>query len=412
MVAATAPGLKQRASRFDMTSGQWTVLGRAFDALLLLLPGAIAALGLFAMSASLIPGLDRRTAASFLVFLPWQALGLTVAKFGVDSWILARGSQWTGATLPLRNVVVTRTLPAAVATAVLMGTRFPLVPALAGGVSVLFDAIALIVASELSSHGRVRQAALSHFLRYPLFLATLPLVAVAAVAEEPLIYLSFAASSIIRLLVLMALRSPRRLEAGEAPRSGSLALQQVLNYGLFKNDQLAFSLLPAEQHALRQVLVYVARFPELVSAVIVSIGPLVYPAMRGMVSQEPGRRPTALLRSLIGGGFACATAGVAYRALAPSGLAVPWHAVAAVVIHATLVLPVNVHTYECFAAGREGELIRALLAANGIGLVLVLSILLSGSVHSSALLWAIPLQQTAFMYALNRGSRAPRLDVK
>jgi len=379
------------------------VRGRLADALLLLIPGGVTAIGLFAMSASLVPGLERGVAAEFLLFLPWQMLGLTVAKFGADSWILANGSKWTGGSLPLQSFLFSRIAPAATIIGLLMLIRLPAFAAAVGALSILFDAVALVLSSELSAQGRVRRAAASHFLRYPLLFTMVTLAGWGGRLDECFLYGAFVVSSASRLGYLLIARSDVMASGVRTPNTGALAAQQVLNYGLFKNDQLAFSLIPVEMHAVRQMLIYVVRFPELVSALIVAVGPVVYPALRREDKRVHGKSRSWLVWPLTL--VACCFGGYVFGAIAPSDIHVPWYAVLAVAVHASLVLPVNLNTYKCFSEQKERELLTSLLIANAGGVLFLASILLLMADYSAMFLWVVPLQQVIFLRAIKRSHR-------
>jgi hypothetical protein len=379
--------------------------GRFFDSILLLTPGGLTALGFFAISASRVEGLDGDVAASFLVFVPWTILGLVVAKFGLDIWILSRGSQWPGQSIPLATAVISRMLPTAAVACVALGFVFSPVAGLAGGVSIVADAMAMIVACEMSAQGRVRQAAIAHFLRYPLFFVLLVIVADTEMRDDVGIYMAFMISALARLGYLLLLRPSNRADPQPGPRSGQLAFQQILNYGLFKNDQLAFLGVTTESAIARQVLVYLARFPELVSAAIVSLGPILYPgAHRRIDMTVPSIRRTAWVLFAVGFLVLC-IAGAVFRAVAPVGLAIPWTPVLAVVTHAALVFPVNLRTYQLFFRGQERGLIAGLAKANSVGVGLALSILWFLQDEPNVLLWIVPVQHIVFLLTTRSNGR-------
>src|SRR5205807_8018192 len=85
------------------------------DAALLIAPTVLTAAGLYWMSSGRARGVSSHASVEFLLFVPWQTLGLTIVKCGVDSWILSRAAEWSGRSLSLTALVVRRYVPLALA---------------------------------------------------------------------------------------------------------------------------------------------------------------------------------------------------------------------------------------------------------------------------------------------------------
>jgi len=380
-----------------------TVLARLLDSGLLLLPGAITAAGFLVLSANGFNGIGTRSATDFLLFVPWQTLGLTAAKFGVDAWVLSTGRGWAGASLSLTPLMLTRTLPVAILAAVLVYSGSTGMAAFVAAASILADVIALVLASEMSAHGHIRSAALSHFLRYPLFFLLVAALGEGGRIEDEWLYLLFLVSSIARLVFLLILRPKNRTTDTEKPPTGRLALQQILNYGLFKNDQLAFAGISADAEHVRHALTYLVRFPEIVSAIVVSLGPVIYPYFQKRLDSKVLIRVDVLTWVVaISAVFLCLAA-FGYVAYAPTRLHIAWYVVGALVLHGAMILPVNNFTFNCFASGRNDLLIAALLKANLSGIAIAAIILSAFSHFPMSLLMIVPIQQMIFLYFVGRG---------
>jgi hypothetical protein len=328
-----------------------------------------------------------------------------MAKFGVDGWALARGSSVEGFQVAVWRLGQTRILPAAALYGALLGLRFPAFSCLAVAMSVYLDAIALIVAAEMSGKGRIRLVAVAHLFRLPLFfMLAVGFAWSRALSIDGLLVL-MCISSAARLAVLMRSRIRLAQFSEESPRTGSLVAQQVLNYGLFKNDQLVFSLLPTSMSGSYQAaFVFCARFPELISAAINALGPQLYPQLL-----RDGRSQTGGLLALRGTWawglmFLVALLGAfAFGALASDRVHDQMLMLVAVGCHGAMILPTNVATYRLMRSNDLRLLNAGARIANLVGLSVGLSAVLMKFIEPGHLLWIVPLQQAVFL-SLTRAS--------
>lgn len=263
--------------------------------------------------------------------------------------------------------------------------------------SILADTFSMICANECCAHGRMRTAAVGHLFRYPLFFVLLLAATFIADVDFAMLCGAFTGTSIVRLLYFEWHR--RRLEAVtvRTPGTARLGLQQVLTYGLYRNDQLAMSIISSTSTDHRLIFVYLARFPELVAAVVVALAPQWFPKLHAT-------RRASLAGSLwhygmqAGCGAAIVVGGaIVYRRLSPGGYTIDLSWLLAIIVHSILIAPVHYRMYSLFRSGMEERLLAATALANVCGLALCGLCVVGLSQVQPDLLWIVPMQQVVFL---------------
>jgi hypothetical protein len=355
------------------------------------------------MSSGRAHGIDPDACVRFLLFVPWQTLGVTVVKCGVDTWVLSRGGSWTGRSLALGKLLIRRYLPLSVLVGLLLLTRLPPFACAVAMSTAFADAVATVLSNEMATHNRVTHAAATNFLKFPLFFLLICVVAAFARVNFNLLLVVFGLTSAARLIVLLLLRADER-ESGEQPNAFALGTQQILNYGLFKNDQLVTGIVNSAGTAGDAVFVYLARFPELISAMLTACAPVLLPGIYARKGMDTLR---VLVRSTQGalGIAAIILVATLYGATAAKPMATAvWPLLPAVIMHSVFALPVNYRTYALFREHRERTLLTGLVKANavGIGISAVIASLLAEI--PPAILWVVPAQQAVFLWSTRRVS--------
>jgi hypothetical protein len=366
-------------------------------AALLLAPSILSAVGFYWMSSGRAHGISTEASVDFLLFIPWQTLSLTIVKCGIDTWMLSRAGQWAGRSLSLRFLVAKRYLPIALVVGVALLARLPVLTCIVAGVSALFDAVALVMVNELAAHTRVAAAGAANLTKYPLFFLLVFVIAYIGPVDINLLLGLFLLTSVVRLCWLVLMRSQQREREQDWPNTARLAAQQVLNYGLFKNDQLTMGLANGATAAGNALFVYLARFPELISAIVTATGPMLYPRLHskrsnaGVVGVTPDRNSAMMAVLIVGAAviYATTAAGPLSQGL--------WPLLPAVVLHSLLIVPVNYRTYALLREQKDSELVSGLLKANLVGVAIIVVAATFLAPLSPAVLWIIPVQQVAFL---------------
>jgi hypothetical protein len=228
------------------TNKEITFRDAAFKAFALLLSGTITAIALAALLSDRWSVIDKSTAVTLATFIVWQNLAVIAAKHGLDTYVLAQLAgthSSTGIRLP-REFYERSLLIGLAASVAYWAISKSLVEAALMFVLTGFDVIATMRISELIARRQAMKAALANLLRYPLFFLILLLLAVLAPAllvELPVIWLALLISAALRwLYVTHGVHTIAELLV--IPALWLLAIQQVLNYLIFRVDQIIASL--------------------------------------------------------------------------------------------------------------------------------------------------------------------------
>jgi hypothetical protein len=369
----------------------------ATAAFMLLVPGALSAVGFLALASGNFFSIDGAAVFEFMAFLPWHLLCLTIAKLGLDTWILARASAWIGNSWPFSRILLTRTAPVCVCIAILMSTQFPISWAIAGAICNLLDSAALTLSNELAAHQKFGRSALAHMLKFPLFFVLIGIPVWATSDAGSVVVTALVLTSVCRLTYLLAIRPPTIARAADSPTVKLMVSQQVLNYGLFKNDQLTAAFIDSGTIVQRQV-VYFSRIPELVSAFVVALAPILYSRLARVAGRDDHRNTQSSVgvQGLFALGAAALTVVFAFLGAFSLDATVTLVCLA-VALHSILVLPVNARTNRLFAAQQERLMIRGLLISNMVGVVSIFAVFeLVGP--TALILWVAPLQLVTYLW--------------
>lgn len=366
--------------------------------------GAIGALGLSLLASNrwrLLPSAD---VARLLLFIQWETLGLTIAKCGLDTVVFAVVSHDASIRFGIGRTVVRRVLPLALVVGAAGTGWFGLEAALALTLAMVSDAYATMAMADLNAHGRFGTSASSNLLNYPLFFALLAASASLRPLDVSFAEWAFAASSVARAAALWTARSRWRSRGQMMPAAqGAVAVQQALNYTLFRSDQLLLALpLAASLASVTPSYLYLAKLPELAAGLLTIAGTVLFPALFDRGSERPrlvawlqdGALKLALLATAI---LMVLGAGALWLFLwrgagrIPALLAMPFLA------HVALILPANALTYWLLSRGYVRALLRAQVVGAAIGLPVALVALTAGNAPILAL--SVPLQLAIFTAA-------------
>ena len=191
-----------------------------------------------------VTSVPRSFASELSLYLTLYALLLTGAKLGMDGYLLSRAGtvdlfDSAGMTRFFRGWVT----PAAIVGGAAAGWNFGWEVSLPTACSLWLDVRSILIAATLSGRGNTTPQSIGTLLNFPLFflffyaasLITAPTIAVAAFV--------FSASSVARFIYM---RGNAGLPSGPDQVGlavlGALGVQQVLNYLLFRADQILIGL--------------------------------------------------------------------------------------------------------------------------------------------------------------------------
>ena len=338
-----------------------------------------------------------------ILFIQWQVFGLTIAKLGVEQQVFAAVSRNPGLRFDAWRHVIRRTLPLAVLFSLLALAVFPAWAAPIFLISIVCDTWSLMLISDHNARGQYGVTAAANLLNYPLFFALL-FGGAMTIGWSPFgVLLAFSTTSIVRWLYLVARPTPPRTSLVVASGNLPMGVQQALNFGLFRLDELLLAMIVLGAGAtMGREFVFQARFPQLISIIVVLSGVVVFPHFylecgrhgRPRLCGTPLRASHLVVLAVIGvvGLFAM---NIVYRRLLwaePTTLpSVPF------VLHACAVLPVNVITYSMLRQGCLLGLLRNLACSLAVGGVYLAVARLAGCPWTHALAWLSAIQLTAMI---------------
>jgi hypothetical protein len=383
------------------------------------LSGLASTLALLVLASGSIAGLSPPRVAEILLAIQWHIFGMAIVKAGADYAIFtivsrdprlsfALASVWRSPTPPLVALFGLACVP-------LFGAPGAMLVALALGA----DALSTFRQAELNARRDFGITGLSGWLNYPLYV--LILFAVARSREPSLTECLgwFAATSVLRLAFLEVLyRRSARADALPIRLHAPLrfALQSVLNVAVFRLDQIALALMLFLFHAAPPqeelgTYVYLARFPELATGLLVIVGTVLFPLhhLNPIITGRPFQ-PSLKLFVPLGLAAAAGTAAVvAAAAFLKADGGFPLGLAALFLLQVPLILLANLATYSMQSQGHLPGLLRNLGIACAVGSVV--AILAIGTSSIMLMAAVVPIQLAAFIGLSLRARWGPAIPL-
>ncbi len=349
----------------------------AASAAKLLGSGLISAVALTIITSNRWNLLDPGVGVTLVLFLQWQALGLTVTKLGVDQVIFAAITE-----NPYRRLVTTahmrrRALPLGLAFSVLVAVVFNPWYGLACLSSLVLDTQSILMLADLNARERYTSVMTASLLNYPLFFGLVfGLQAWRPVTIELALAL-FVITSFTRWAWLSFTRSlPSTLPTLSCQGTALTGVAPLLNFLMFRVDQVllgttfvATLVATVGTDFVRQIL-FLGRYQELVAGGIAMLTGILLPrlhlrypfAARDLLTTAATRRWLTL------GYVAAVPLSLAAYSIVWRGSPLPVILFASVAVSALLILPANALTYSMIRQGHLRALVRNLAVAVTIGL--------------------------------------------
>jgi hypothetical protein len=348
--------------------------------------GVVSAVGFVLITSNRWQLVKPAVGVFIVLFVQWQMLGLTIAKLGVDQVAFAVTTEDRSRVPSVTEHLRRRTFPLAAIFSLVVAVVFSPLAALVCLLSVLLDTDATVASADLNGRERFVAVAIANLLKYPLFFivvfavhATTGLTSVGALA-------AFLATSALRWLWLAAQREAlKTLPRVVCTTNLAMGYQQLLNYITFRGDQLLLAtgigaaVIQTGGPDFLQKYLFLARYPDLVSGVMVVLGVVLLPRLFLPYPIEGFRLRSAVVRHwpwLLAYVAAIATP-ILFQSLLWQGSTIHRWLLVAFVASALLILPANVLTYSMIRQGHLAALVRNLtwaivggLVLNGVGYAL------------------------------------------
>lgn len=381
----------------------------------LLATGALAAAAISVLLTGRVPSIPTTAAVEISLYLTLYALMSTGIKLGVDAFLMAKAADPEELNaISLRQLFTVWVLPATACCALMAGWRFGWIVMLPCAIGLWLDARAILIAVMLAGRGDSTPMSIGTLLNLPLFFVLLVLASLYTEPTMGVVAILFSITSIIRFLFLSG-KGALPSGSSEIPLSVlvGLGLQQVLNFLLFRGDQVLLgldrsgSLVGALADASLPAYLTSAKFYEMACSVSVLICIVALPRSRQPVERASGSTASPK-RSRLTGIVAGSAQGYLTGVLVAVSLVVlvlfwssqDWPVYIPFVVAAGLALPVNFRTFVALRQDQLRPLLRALLGALVGGLIFLVLVGLPVPLERLALL--APIQMLLFLGLLRR----------
>jgi hypothetical protein len=368
--------------------------------------GFASAAVLLLLASHQVPGFERDVTSNLLLAIQWHILGFTICKFGVDYAIFALLSQRPDSTIRLWPLLKFPVLPLALAFGVSSPLFFPASLAPLFFAAVTCDAIASFRGAELNAKQQYAISAVGNLLNYPLMLALM--FAIGSLHPPTLQegLACFAVASGVRASWLSI--QHRKLAQGSLLRTTTVdnipltGLQGIMNWTLFRADQLALLYIPMlavtsfDETTLTQYI-FLTRIPEIGTGILVLFGTVYFPKYFLPANRDAERTSRvrwiylklSTIVLILGTSIGLLALPIFNGARIDFAIALPFF------LQLPLILWANLITYSMQSQGQLRRLVSNAMVAGFIGLLFIAA-LISANSHK-ILPWLIPLQLTVFI---------------
>lgn len=360
----------------------------------------ISAIGFVAIASNRFVSFESSLAVFLILFVQWQTLGLTIAKTGMEQVVFALVSENDKAYFSATRYVFRTALPlTATFSLCVLFTFSPWAAAVAFG-TIMLDTWSLIIMADLNARQKFITTAFSNLLNYPLFFIVIFLLNHFGELSKTSTLAVFLGSSCIRWLWLLS-NQPARAGLREVVSAANvqMGLQQALNYMLFRADQIALAILglKMQQSESAGMYLFLAKFPELVSGVMVVVGTVFFPRMYLKYPFDLQTLiNTARNESILVAAYVLSVSSALFGYLFLwKGESISPYLVVPFLIHALCIIIVNNVTYSTLRQGYLNRLLTNLTWAVLSGAALCLIVYHEFSIR--LLSWLVPIQLLLFI---------------
>jgi hypothetical protein len=251
-----------------------------FNSFLLLLPGALTSLGIILFASGRITSIPNEVVAVIILILQMQVFGITVAKYGLDINGFALLSAKENHSLELRPIFLQRVIPLAFLFGCGVAYFYGILIGLVIMINSILESYSISVITEMNVNKDFKKSAIINLIGYPLFFLCFFVYSIfmenISIESAIIILLGI---SIVK--ALFALQARKKYNQTISPNmSFQVSLQQILNYLLFKSDQIIIATLVIKFHWFsftgndQNWFIYLSKFPEVISGVLVGLSAL------------------------------------------------------------------------------------------------------------------------------------------
>ncbi len=362
--------------------------------------GLFTTIGFVILASGRIYTIEDDISLFVLIFVQFQMIGLTISKFGIDNLIYANYISDNNYKIDPVEYIKKFGIYLILLFCIISYFTFNLQSSIFLFFLLIFDTFSILSLIQISARGNYNSSLISNFLSYPLFfLLFFGISFLYSLTKTQILFL------LVLCSILRAISSFYNFKFIIQPNSTlnfnyKIGFQQILNYVIFKTDQIIFSFGVISALAFNyndldlKKFIFLSKFPEIVSGVMVSLAVLYTPHLY-INSKEKylyiisKYKISILLATLL------ASLGMFFYSFLWKGddiisvyLLLPY------LVHVLLIIVVNMITVGFLMDQKINNLIKNLIFSITIGLVTLLIVVLFKI--TNGILWAIPIQLLTF----------------
>jgi hypothetical protein len=343
-----------------------------------------------------------------ILFIQWQTLGLTIAKFGIDQIVFASISSNKHIYFKVREHILARVLPLTIFFAIAISFVFSPWAALVTFISILLDTYSLMLLADLNARGLHVQASISNLLNYPVFFLMLVAGVYFLEFQENEILFIFGLSSFFRFAWTLKNRPiPKDAKAVDCRGSLRMGIQQILNYCLCRLDQIVLPLIIGEYKIIEasHKFIFLSKFTELLSAMVVIVGAVILPKvyisypynLKKFYSLTRSNLNRRVLFILLGLAILGPTLMLLTYTKFWSGSLIAFTTTLPFLVHSLCIFPTYVITYSMMRQGYLSGLLRNLSISFFVGILTCFVTFYGKLSWEQTLPWLVPIQLLTFI---------------
>jgi hypothetical protein len=368
----------------------------AIDSFLLLFPGALTAILIFAIASNRLFPNNKDCTLFLLNLFQLQMLGITLVKFGIDQIIISRLQPGGRSTIDVffKQRVFPLTLLFCIVIGFIKGWIYAAFFALVLPMEVLY----ILVSTELSVSNRIKLSSILTLVGYPLVFILAYIAYTQNRLSDNIIFACFFVAALLKMVLSFAFRN-KGAKAEIALLSYHIPVQQTGNYFMFRFDQLVIALgLTISFFSNKPLIMYylfLAKFTEVATGVIVGLAPILYRKLGDQTGASFKKLFASKYFLLLSGGICIWQVTVSLFLFKPGNMHSDILLFLPFLLSSLLVLPANLVTYSLLKMAAVQKINRLNLGSCAIGLTVFCFVLLTNNIYIFSLI--VPIQLLVYI---------------
>ena len=249
--------------------------------------GLLTSLGFVLLASGKFDYISNELSVKILIFIQFQIIGITISKYGLDSLVFAKMIGDTNSVYDPLEYIKKKGILLSILCAGVYAVMYDYTYALVIFCTIVFDVYSVVAIVQMNVMKHYNYALFANIVAYPLFFGVLLVSSLFFEYSYGQMIALYVVCIFLRFLLswvfIMKKKKTENIELMKLEVPFSLGIQQILNFSLFKIDQIIISLgavllvfFGIMGQDIQQIL-FLSKFPELVSGVLVSLSFLYAP---------------------------------------------------------------------------------------------------------------------------------------